>query len=76
METPAVQKMAVLTLIDPRTNEVESRTITSEPPTVGGLASARESYQPYFWIAPHLLDFCARHCVAPSDVQVSLSTIH
>ena len=66
MDTPAVQKMAILTLIDPRTNEVESRTITIE----------RESYQLYFWIAPHLIDFCARHCVAPSDVQVSLSTIH
>ena len=62
MEAPTAQKMAVLTLIDPRTDQAECRTVTGETPEQ--------------MVAPHLLEFCVRHCLAPSDVGVSLSTIH
>ena len=66
MDTPAVQKTAILTLIDPRTEETECRTVCGHTPGA----------DPWSAVPSHLLDFCARHCVAPSDVQVSLSTIH
>ena len=62
MDTPAIQKTAILTLIDPRTDQTECRTVTGETPEE--------------MVALHLLDFCVRHCLALSDVRGSLSTIH
>lgn len=61
METPAVQERAILTLINPRTDRVECLTVANAEPAT--------------WV-PYLLEFCGRHCLAPSDVSVSLSTVH
>lgn len=61
MHTPAVQKTAILTLIDVRSNNVECVTVADNEPAT---------------VARFMLEFCVRHCLAPSDVGVSLSTIH
>ncbi len=63
MDRP-IPKITVLTLTNPRDNEVESLSIVV--PRDGSVASAA---------LPHIVAFCVRRCLAPLDVEISLTPI-